>query len=105
MIDIKNVKFEVLADKLDYETLMDFFNQEGIKDLDYLKEDLFKSDGCIICDSESCYKSNFDYMYKYDPETNKLVRCEDTDELAIYDFVFYVCKDCNHASYYIAIEE
>lgn len=102
---MEDINFEVLHDELDKETLLDFFKQEGIKDIDYLKNDYFKSDSpCDICDCKGNYKTNFDYMYKYNSETNRLVKCEDTDEDAIYDFVFYVCEGCNKASYFIITE-
>ena len=99
-----NINFEALHDELDKETLLDFFNQEGIEDIDYLKNDYFKSEvKCDVCNCNGAYKRNFDYMYKYDPKTNRLVRCEDVED-TIYDFVFYVCEGCNKASYFIITE-
>ena len=102
---MEDIKFEVLHDELDKETLLDFFKQEGIARLSYLKNDYYINENeCDICESKGTFKSNFDYMYKYDSENNRLVRCEDTDDDAIYDFVFYICEGCNSASYFIIIE-
>jgi hypothetical protein len=100
-----DIQLEVLHDELPRETLLDFFKQEGIKSIENLKRDCFVNEGgCLNCDSCKSWKANFDYMYKYDTETNRLIRCEDTDDEAIYDFVFYVCDGCNKVSYFIITE-
>lgn len=100
---MKDIEFEFLHDELDKETLLDFFEQEEIKSIEDLKRDCFNSDGCLDCDCIKQWKANFDYMYKYDSEKNRLIRCEDTDNEAIYDFVFYVCDRCSKVSYFIIV--
>lgn len=98
--NIKN--FIVLAEELSSDAILDFFEQEGIKSADSLKDSLFVNDSeCDDCDCKETYKSSYDYRYKYNEDTNRLVKCNDEDEDAIYDFVFYVCKNCNRISYYI----
>lgn len=99
---IKASELEVLSEKLLQETLLDFFEKEGIESVECLKRDEFVSDGyCDICDNKVFYKSNFDYLYRFDELTNMLVKCDESDEEVIKDFVFYVCKECNKVSYYI----
>lgn len=103
---MKDIYFEALHDELCNETLLDFFKQEGIKDIDYLKRDYYIDENeCENCGSKGTFKANFDYMYKYDSEKRKLIRCAEGDDDVIYDFVFYVCERCNSVNYFIIIAE
>lgn len=98
---MKIENFKVLAEKLDTETLLDFFKKEGIQDEDYFKNCFYIDENGCQCGCKEIYKMNFDYLYKYNEDTKKLEKCSENDDDVIYDFVFYVCKGCNKVSYYI----